>query len=520
MATLLVAGCSDDRPPPVVFLGVDGATWDVIEPMAGRGELPNFARVMAEGVHSDLLAVGPQISPVIWTTMATGHFGRNHGILDFVFPYTPGPKTPVESTQRQVPAIWNIASQHGRSVGVVGYFSSFPAEPVNGVMVSDRAYLVDEPAARYPTGVLSDLDTRDYQHPDVRASLWGRFFSWAHGPDRPDDSPAVHEARRLVTGRVDQNILFSEFLREATLRLLDDSSFDLFITYFRIVDFASHSLWAHFEPEAFPDPPDPAVVELLSPVIPESYRYMDEVLGEILARIDLDRTNLVIVSDHGFGPALGHFTVREADAGRLSGNHRPDGIFLAAGPDFATGRIDEFTVLDVFPLLAVLQRLPLADDLPGSVPTAALRPDFFAEVGWRSVASYGPRDRAAGDVDVARTEQASEVESLRGLGYIGEGFELGDREVARWDFYAAQPDVLIDHLVGEIVFALYGGHQQLARDRFEEARTRRPDVARGLAHRVAIAFEILDSRVDDGVPHEEGFRRFLDWAEARPEGRS
>ena len=126
VAGLLLAGCAlacsgepqlERRESPrakVVFVGIDGATWDVIDPMIERGELPNFAKLAARGRRTRLIALPPLSSPIVWTTMATGTFPRSHGILGFTFPFGPSPKArPVDSSMRRDPAIWNIATAFG-----------------------------------------------------------------------------------------------------------------------------------------------------------------------------------------------------------------------------------------------------------------------------------------------------------------------------------------------------------------------------------------------------------------------
>ena len=139
-----------------MVIGIDGATWDVIDPMIANGELPNMASLKARGAWGPLITVGPQVSPVVWTSFSTGQFGRSHGILDFVYPYQTGPKRPVQSTERQVPALWNLVSEAGGKVGVVGYFATYPADEVNGVMVSDRSWQ-RQPDADYPVDALAPI---------------------------------------------------------------------------------------------------------------------------------------------------------------------------------------------------------------------------------------------------------------------------------------------------------------------------------------------------------------------------
>ena len=88
---LAASGCGSDTPearpataqPKVVLIGWDAAKWDVIRPMVEAGQLPNLARLLEEGARGVLRADPPILSPVVWTTIATGFPPSEHGITGF-----------------------------------------------------------------------------------------------------------------------------------------------------------------------------------------------------------------------------------------------------------------------------------------------------------------------------------------------------------------------------------------------------------------------------------------------------
>ncbi|MDX1626424.1 MAG: alkaline phosphatase family protein, partial [Wenzhouxiangellaceae bacterium] len=259
-------GVAPDARPPVILIGIDGAEWSVIEDMVARGELPGFRRMMQEGIHGHLLNPGPQVSPVVWTTFATGHFAREHGILDFVHPYTEGAKRPVDASLRQRPALWNLVDAEGGDATVIGYFVSHPAEPIDGVIVTDRAWQGLERSV-WP----SDLEPLAATHREAvrsdRDELFARFLPWDYAPAQADDAESPYQqAARLVRGRIDRHILSEEFLRRMTTELLDRPG-DLFVTYFRLVDIASHSVWRYHEGGDWEQAPDPEIERLLGGVV-------------------------------------------------------------------------------------------------------------------------------------------------------------------------------------------------------------------------------------------------------------
>src|SRR5215218_595750 len=119
----LLAGCARDPVPDrILVLALDGVDPDVVDLLISEGKLPNFARLKREGAYGRLRSERPLLSPVVWTTIATGKTPDRHGIGHFVAvnPRT-GEELPVTSRLRHVKALWNIFSESGRSVAVVGW---------------------------------------------------------------------------------------------------------------------------------------------------------------------------------------------------------------------------------------------------------------------------------------------------------------------------------------------------------------------------------------------------------------
>lgn len=136
----LLAGCgSQGSAGKVVVLGFDGMDPPTLDMLMAEGKMPNFAHVRQDGAYGRLISSPPLLSPIIWTTIATGKTAVEHGIGHFVaVNEKTGEELPVTSQMRKVKAIWNIASEAKRKVGVVGYWATWPAETVNGSIVSDH----------------------------------------------------------------------------------------------------------------------------------------------------------------------------------------------------------------------------------------------------------------------------------------------------------------------------------------------------------------------------------------------
>src|SRR4028118_28365 len=251
---------------PLIVIGIDGGEWRVIRKLWDQGKLPNLRRIAERGV-STTLHTAYNSSPVIWTTIATGVTPPEHGITDFVVP-TPQGDVPISSEVRKVPALWNMLTKVGRRVAVLGWWGSWPAEEVNGVVVTDRALL--------------DLDAR------VSPPSYLPRFEEAIGEARRD--PGLF--------RIDEEAdLRDAAIARAATRLAGED-YDLLLVYFRSPDIVSHGYWKYFEPEAF-GKVDPREMELHGGRVPRVYEAVDREIGRIVAAAPRN-ANVMVLSDHGF----------------------------------------------------------------------------------------------------------------------------------------------------------------------------------------------------------------------------
>ena len=296
------SGCSRELEPPdaentgrspVIVIAVDGADGDVVRQLFDEGRLPVLRRISERGVFTDLNSLVPSKSPVVWTTAATGKLPEEHGITDFVIA-TPRGDVPVSTEARRVPAIWNMASASGLEVALVGWWPSWPAEEINGVVVTERV-------------LYRNLDDR-FWPPSFGSTLEPLIASL---PDRPNLFPANPQASN------DQ--LFFEIASE-----LADDDFDLLLVYFRSVDVTSHRYWKYLRPPPGTDPSleapnrvqetEASEAEQRDPEseyggqIEAAYEAIDTVVGEIMSRADPSST-VFVISDHGF-TSLGQEKIR------------------------------------------------------------------------------------------------------------------------------------------------------------------------------------------------------------------
>src|SRR5215831_10293980 len=123
----------------VLLIGWDAADWKVIHPLMDEGKMPNVQRLVERGVMAQIATLHPALSPMLWTSIATGKRPFQHGIHGFSEPTADGLAVqPVTNLSRRRKAVWNILNQNQIRSIVIGWWPSHPAEPLNGVTVSDH----------------------------------------------------------------------------------------------------------------------------------------------------------------------------------------------------------------------------------------------------------------------------------------------------------------------------------------------------------------------------------------------
>ena len=123
----------------LLLIGWDAADWKIIWPLIAKGQMPALKRMMSNGVYGNMSTMNPPYSPMLWTSVATGKTPEKHGVLGFieVLPNNSGVR-PVTANSRKVRALWNILHNQGLKSNLVGWWPSFPAEPIDGVIISDK----------------------------------------------------------------------------------------------------------------------------------------------------------------------------------------------------------------------------------------------------------------------------------------------------------------------------------------------------------------------------------------------
>lgn len=423
-----------------VVIGIDSADWKVIDALIAEGELPNLARFKREGVWGPIETLREMpLSPVIWTSVATGKSATHHGISWFMVDRPDGTRAPVRSSNRRVKAIWNILAAAKRKPVVVGWWATYPAEHVgSGVIVSDAlgfhgfgatARRGDDGKKTWPAALYPEVDALVPPLQQIGHDYADRFLNLS-----PADYRALmfEPARMTEPNPLNPIHLFQQYAVTAegytaiSERLLASRPYDLFMVYFEQVDSFSHLFMKYAPPklEWVADLP----YERFHDVVREWYIHQDELLGRLLAKIDLSTTAVFILSDHGFKSGERRIRSEETvDVRKAHLDHEPFGIFAAMGPHVRGGgaEVPALSVLDVTPTLLYYLGFPVAKDMEGRVVERLFEHDFVTEHPLRYRETYEPpagepsKDAAAADEDYDREEAERNLKALRALGYVG-----------------------------------------------------------------------------------------------------
>lgn len=525
-----------------VLIGLDGATFEVLDHLCERGDMPFFDRFRRGAVRAPLMSTVNPFTPPAWTTVVTGRSPGEHGIFDFArVTRIDGVPRSKMATSRDVATetLWSLVSRAGGRVNVLNFPLTYPPRPMSGNLVPGFVrwrhlrHSVHPPELYETLCSLSGFDRKelamdwDLERKALKALPRGEYEDWIR----------FHHRRERQWMSI--------------VRHLDEHDpADLLAILFDGTDKLQHLCWRFIDPVLIPPEPDPweeRIIELCR----DYFRQLDGFLGEIVERAGPDG-RVIVVSDHGFGDtteivyvnawlareghlawaagaevrdddqlnvdghadpsslfdwdrtsacaltagsmgiyirrasapggpgvpparyeayrnrlidgltritdARGERVVRAAlrreeafpgactdrapdltlvlrDGGTLSvldspeivrrrtevaGTHRPDGIFLAAGPGFRPGAsVDALDILDVAPVVLHALGLPIPRDFEGRVPEEVLDP----RREWRPAIGAATREPAAfpaaATEDLGADEEAIIMQRLKALGYVG-----------------------------------------------------------------------------------------------------
>lgn len=350
----------------VLLIGWDAADWKVINPLLDQGLMPTLDDFVNHGVIGNIATLRPILSPMLWNSIATGKRPDKHGIWGFM---EPDPQTggvrPVTSTSRKVKALWNILTQRGYKTHVLGWFAGHPAEPINGISVSDLYPYATGPLDKewpLPPGAV---------HPESQRERFAKLRMHPAELTEAAILPWIPRAAEIDQEKDKGLQSFAKILSEncsihnAATWILQNEPWDFLAVYYNGIDHFCHG-FMHFHPPRMEGVPEEKY-NIYNQVVNGAYRFHDMMLQTLLDLAGPEAT-VILVSDHGFhSDHLRPRGIPMEPAGPAV-QHRPFGIVCMKGPHIRQDeRVYGATLLDVTPTILTLYGLPVGDDMDGRV---------------------------------------------------------------------------------------------------------------------------------------------------------
>jgi len=288
----------------IIVVGLDGATFTLLEPFIDEGRMPNLRNIMNHGASGILKSTIPPVTGPAWSSFATGTNPGKHGAYDFVVRDKNNKLVVINSTLIRGKKIWNILSDHEKKVGVIHFPISYPPEKVNGFMIS---------------GFISPQNANNITYPqELYAEILREVGDYIVTTKAPTQKKWRKFTKKEIKDYVD-GLMREEELRYKTFKYLKNKGkLDFMYLLFMSCDKIQHRFWKYLDNNET-DYPRGEIYEYIL----MCYQQIDDILGDLLKEMDED-TSLFIVSDHGFcsKKKLFHINVWLGRNGYLSKNHK------------------------------------------------------------------------------------------------------------------------------------------------------------------------------------------------------
>ncbi len=265
----------------VLFIGLDGATFDVLDPLIDRGLMPRLKQFIDEGVRGPLETTIPPITPTAWVSWMTGKNPGKHGVFEFLLRRKGSgalPDTPVSSRSRDGLPFWDVLGQMGKQAIVTNVPCTYPPGMVNGVMISDFLTPRGRHDFTYPESLIEEVERR--------FGPYELYITEVYTPGNVDKI-------------LDQLFIEIEYKTKVNRYLMEQYGWDVFATHYWGTDRFQHELW-HLLDEKHPFF-DRKERDAHISRIHEYWHVVDSTLGELCDDVGDDAT-VYMGSDHGFGP--------------------------------------------------------------------------------------------------------------------------------------------------------------------------------------------------------------------------
>jgi predicted AlkP superfamily phosphohydrolase/phosphomutase len=282
-----------------VLIGLDGGTFDVLDPLMGLGVMPFLEKFVTQGARAPLKSTVLPLTCQAWPTLMTGHGPGSHGILDFVrFERRPAGTffTVTNARDLACETIWSMASRQSQRVTVLNFFAMWPPQPLNGYTMSGFVPWRHMKDAVHPPEVYPHLkDLLMLNHKELAMDLdMERRSIQGLPPEEYLDWIGAHMRREQQWFRIVQHLMRTD-------------PTDMTAIVFDAVDKLQHLCWRFIDSKSFPTDPSAWERSVRERCL-DYFRQLDGMIEQICLLAGPD-ARVFMASDHGFGPSVEIFYV-------------------------------------------------------------------------------------------------------------------------------------------------------------------------------------------------------------------
>ena len=251
---------------PVIVIGIDGGTMDLIVPWVKKNYLPNLKKLMQSGSWGISETTIPPLTGPAWSSFQTGMNPGKHGNFDWLIRMKGSYHLePITSNSIKNNSLWHIVSRQNKKVGVINVPVTYPPYPVNGFLISGVLTPQGENYT-YPAGLKDEIEKEIGEYNILPKYRYNKYH--------------LDKWRKSLKETID-------IRKKTSVYLLKKYHPDLFMVHFITTDLVQHMQWSDSLSE--------------DNIILDIYQEVDKAIGEIINVFPSEKFNLFILSDHGFG---------------------------------------------------------------------------------------------------------------------------------------------------------------------------------------------------------------------------
>jgi predicted AlkP superfamily phosphohydrolase/phosphomutase len=270
----------------VVVIGLDGATFTLLQPWMKQGHLPFLKSLVEQGVNGTLLSSIPPATVPAWQCFMTGKNPGKHGVSWFLKRRPDGyDEVPIGPMHCEARTLWDLLSEAGKRLAVFNVPYAAANGAFNGVLIAGFDTAPARMAeATYPPGLLREIEARfgTYQ---VQLKTPGLLLA--------------NRSAEIIESFLRDCQTLTDYQFDVARAIVEHEPFDLVMFYQLVPDRLQHWLW-HLLDAAHPWHDRPLAQRFYDRIV-AYYRRLDGHLAQLVGKVGADPTVLVM-SDHGFGP--------------------------------------------------------------------------------------------------------------------------------------------------------------------------------------------------------------------------